>query len=217
MRGDIIVICDRDCMLKYVSRITDKTTRLTALVKALPVTLGVNLACLILFGFTWTGVISSTSLLFPPLTTNGVDPDQLWRVLSPTLLHHTPMHLLLNLVVWTEFARQIERNTSSRRLILLLLLTAIVGNISEYFVKNHQFGGLSGVAIGAVGYTWVSSHYCVDRSRWNFPATYAVAALGWVIWGIWDSSLKMANGAHLGGLISGALLGFWYRDRATRP
>jgi GlpG protein len=204
-------------MLKNNSRIASHAGRLAALARALPVTLGVNLVCLILFGLTQTGVINSAALLFPTLSATGLDPGQSWRLLSPVLLHHTPMHLLLNLVVWTEFARQIERNTSSRHLALILFLTALAGNFSEYFVKNHQFGGLSGVALGAAGYTWVSSQYCADRGRWNFSPTYIVATLGWAIWGIWDSSLRMANGAHLGGLISGALLGFWFRDRATRP
>ena len=188
---------------------------LLVLARTLPVTLGVSLACLILFGLTQSGIIRGSSLQFPALDTAALSVSQLWRLLSPIGLHHTPIHLLLNLVVWVEFARQIERNTSSGRLILLVLLSGFVGNFSEYFVKNHQFGGLSGVALGAAGYTWVSSHYCADRSRWNFPPTYMLATLGWVLWGIWDSSLKMANGAHLGGLASGALLGFWFRDHCA--
>jgi GlpG protein len=94
----------------------------------------------------------------------------------------------------------------------LFLVTATVANVSQYlFGGPSLFGGMSGVVYGILGFAWVAASL---QPRWPFRPTQGVVVLmvGWLVlclFGVVETLGfgAVANAAHLGGLLSGMLLG----------
>ena len=111
-------------------------------------------------------------------------------------------------------------------LLLLVLVIAMVSNISQYYATGPSlFGGMSGVVFGLLGFSWVAP---LLQPTWRIqpPAAVMIFMVGWLLlclFGIVEvlGFGAIANGAHLGGLISGALLGLVFglasRLGATGP
>ena len=139
----------------------------------------------------------------------GVD---LWRFITPTLLHFGWMHIVFNsLWIW-EFGRRIESRLGSVNLLGLYVASAIFSNSVQYFVTGASiFGGLSGVVYAFMGFIWAGN---TVRPRWIEPLPPAIFGfmVAWQIIGMVGALEIMgmgaiANGAHLGGLIIGVILG----------
>ena len=156
---------------------------------------------------------ADSPLTYPPLPTTGLGslllaidgPAVFLRTLAPILLHFSPQHLIFNLLWVWFFGRQLERMQSKWVFFTLVLLTAFVGNTAQYLASGaNNFGGISGVGYGLVGYTWVI-HQFMPRSYLLFTSAlfyFFIAAMTvmFLLPGI-------ANFAHAGGLITGLLAG----------
>ena len=134
-----------------------------------------------------------------------------WRVLTPVWLHFGWLHLVFNSLWWWDLGRRIEQRQSSRRLLWLFILIALLSNAAQAWEGVHLFGGLSGVIYGLLGYIWL-----YDRVRtpvFFLPQGILIFMLIWLILGLTNafSALgmgNMANMAHLGGLLAGLALAF---------
>lgn len=134
-----------------------------------------------------------------------------WRVLTPVWLHFGWLHLVFNSLWWWDLGRRIEQRQSSKRLVWLFCLIALLSNGAQAWEGVHLFGGLSGVIYGLLGYIWL-----YDRLRppvFFLPQGILIFMLIWLILGLTNafSALgmgNMANMAHLGGLLAGLALAF---------
>ncbi|HAD47374.1 MAG TPA: rhomboid family intramembrane serine protease, partial [Idiomarina sp.] len=76
----------------------------------------------------------------------------------------------------------------------------------QYVVSGPNFGGLSGVVYGLLGFCWLYSFG--RRTPLWLPPGLIVFMVGWLILGytgvLW---VNIANEAHLAGLLSGCLAG----------
>lgn len=142
----------------------------------------------------------------------GKPGEDFWRFVTPTLLHFGWMHIVFNsLWIW-EFGRRIEARLGSVNLLGLYLASAIFSNSVQYFVTGPSiFGGLSGVVYAFMGFIWVGN---LVRPRWIEPLPPAIVGfmVAWLLIGMIGALEIMgvgaiANGAHLGGLIIGVILG----------
>jgi GlpG protein len=128
--------------------------------------------------------------------------------LTPALVHFSAMHIVFNLIWWMSLGDNIEKQCGKLSLVGLFLVTALISNWAQYLMIGPNFGGLSGVVYGLLGYCWIYSFLNPKQ-----PALVSTAIVGfmliWLVLGFADVLfIGMANWAHLGGLISGMAYAF---------
>lgn len=133
--------------------------------------------------------------------------DILLRTLTPALLHFGAIHLVFNsLWIW-HFGRMIERSQSSLLYLCVVLLIAFFSNTTQYLWSfTANFGGLSGVVYGLLGYIWMWQ-LLLPTGRLRLPPAmigFLLAAL--VVMELLAGSW-IASAAHVGGLIAGIITG----------
>lgn len=141
---------------------------------------------------------------------------QPWRLFTPMFLHFHELHIIFNMLWWVELGRIIERYQSSGQLLFVTLVTGVTANVAQYLATGPNFGGMSGVVYGLLGYLWI-------YGRVNPAAGYAlrreivILMLAWLVICFVGLADIVANHAHLFGLLSGCLLGavvgWWRRTR----
>lgn len=134
-------------------------------------------------------------------------PGDVLRTLTPMLLHFGELHLVFNMLWLWYFGKQLEPLHPPWLYFLLILVMAFISNTTQYLsVHFNNFGGMSGVVYGLVGYTWII-HNFMPRSRLllnNSMFFFFLVAL--VLMELVAGSF-IATAAHVGGLVSGILLG----------
>ncbi len=131
---------------------------------------------------------------------------QVWRLLTPDILHFSLMHIIFNAVMLWFLGSQIEVLDGRKHFIGLFLVTSLTANIPQFLISGPLFGGLSGVVYGVLGYVWVINQ--LERPRFQFPQALMTVAIVWLLIGFTPLTeallgASMANAAHLGGLIGG--------------
>ena len=145
-----------------------------------------------------------------------LDQAELWRWITPILLHFSLTHLVFNLAWWWLLGSKIERYQSSGFLLQLALSSAVISNGLQLALAGPNFGGLSGVVYALVGYCYLSDQLS-GRQRYLLSHGLFGFMLVWLALGFMDLLwVNMANWAHLGGLCCGLLWAFLSRDR-RRP
>jgi GlpG protein len=143
----------------------------------------------------------------------ALSEGQLWRLWTPMFLHFGLFHILFNGLWMWEFGRRIEPVLGGGRYLVIVMLISLVSNLAQYLWQGPSlFGGLSGVLYGLLGYIWMRQRFYPGELTPLPPAIIGfmllwqvlcmTGAVGFFIDG------QIANAAHLGGLLSGMVLGF---------
>ena len=110
---------------------------------------------------------------------------------------------------------RIEIVKGSLHLFMVLFLTGLMANVIQFILTPQAiFGGLSGAAYGLAGYIMVYQRM-VNHPVLFFPTSMLVIlmlSLLLGIFGIFDlfmANSGIANGAHVGGLLTGVVIGFF--------
>ena len=134
-----------------------------------------------------------------------VRSGQIWRLVTPVLLHFDVLHLLGNVCWLYLFGRVLEQTRTRRRYVLTLLLLAIGSNLAQYAVAGPAFGGMSGVNCGLFGFLWFKTQFRPE-SGFHLPPEQTVLFAGWMLIALTGIVGNVANTAHLAGLTLGILL-----------
>ena len=141
-----------------------------------------------------------------------IETGQYWRLLTPMFIHFGWLHIVFNLLWVWEVGRRIEAINNASVLLLVTLVSSLMANFLQYYMSGPSFfGGMSGVVFGYLGYSLVWSRMVPSRSTGLAPGLYifmfVYLAIGFT--GAIDmlGLGVLANGAHLGGLIGGLLVG----------
>lgn len=134
---------------------------------------------------------------------------EVWRVISPDFIHFNVMHITFNSLMLWVLGGQLEIKKGSISFLALVIFVSIVSNVAQLLETNYLFGGMSGVVYGLVGYCWLWRYF---QPAIFFPDALLKFSLFWLILGYtplteWLGLGKMANAAHLYGLIAGLLWG----------
>ena len=145
---------------------------------------------------------------------------QVWRVITPALLHFDLLHIFFNVLWFILLGNQIEFRIGWLRYLLLILATAIVSNTAQYLMSGPFFMGLSGVVVGMAAFIWARQQvapwegYLLQRFTLIFLAIFVLGMFAlqlafffMQIWGNFTSPISIANTAHLVGGVVGYLLG----------
>jgi len=137
---------------------------------------------------------------------------QYWRLVTPAFIHFGWLHIVFNSLWLWDLGSRVEQVMGSMNMLLLFVVIALVSNSCQFiFGGPGLFGGMSGVVYGLLGFSWVAP---LLQPRWRIQPAPAIMLfmVGWLVvcmLGLVEvlGFGAIANAAHLGGLVSGALLG----------
>lgn len=142
---------------------------------------------------------------------------QYWRFVTPIFLHANLLHVGLNMLNLAVLGVFLERVVGHLRYLFIYFVTGIVSIIASfYFMPQEISVGASGAIFGLVG----AYSIFVLMHRRAFPK-HGIPALLWLIivigvnLGIGLFVPNVDNYAHIGGLLSGCLLGWWFTPLYT--
>lgn len=187
--------------------------------RMVPVTTGLILCSIIGFGlFYFRAANWLAYFTFTPFELVNGKPvfdsihGQYWRLVTPAFLHFGWLHIVFNSLWLWELGGKVERVMGHLNMFLLFLVIALVSNGSQYaFGGDGLFGGMSGVVYGLLGFSWVAP---LLQPAWRIrpTPTLMLFMVGWLVLcmvGLVEvlGFGAIANAAHLGGLLCGAILG----------
>ena len=135
---------------------------------------------------------------------------ELWRLITPIFIHFGAMHILFNMLWLRDLGSMVEGRQSTLHLLVLVLVIASASNVAQWFYdKNPNFGGMSGVVYGLIGYIWIRGK-CDPGSGLYLHSYTVISALVWFGACFVPNlfSFHAANGAHAAGLGVGMLWGY---------
>jgi GlpG protein len=145
---------------------------------------------------------------------NAVRAGEVWRLVTPILLHFSPWHLLFNMAMFYRLGGMIEGRRGSLRFAALVLISAVLSNFSQFYVPSladpvaayGPFGGMSGVVYALFGYVWMKSRYEPSAELYVHPNTVVLMLVWLVACGLGFLG-PIANWAHGVGLTVGLAIG----------
>lgn len=149
--------------------------------------------------------------------TGPILEGEVWRLVMPIFLHGGLMHIGMNMFVLKDLGPQLEETYGSARYLFLYLVTGVLGfawTTAWGVLTGNFFGisiGASGSLMGllglAIAITTLRGGAYMQMLRGQLLRSFAVIImLGLIVPGI-------DNAAHIGGFVSGFLLGRVFTDR----
>jgi len=132
---------------------------------------------------------------------------QLWRLVTPIFLHSGLLHILFNMLWLKDLGTMVERRQGSVFLLVQVLVIAVLSNLGQFWMSGPNFGGMSGVVYGLLGYIWIRGRY--DPAS-GLSLNQGVVTMMIIWFFLCASGLigNIANWAHGVGLVVGMVWGF---------
>ncbi|HEV7423546.1 MAG TPA: rhomboid family intramembrane serine protease [Mycobacterium sp.] len=144
------------------------------------------------------------------LWTPAIAHGGLYRLLTSAFLHYGVMHLLFNMWALYVVGPQLESWLGRTRFIALYVLSALGGSVLVYLLSpiNAATAGASGAIFGLFGATFALARRLNIDVKWvigliviNLAFTFLAPQLG---------SQPISWQGHVGGLVTGAAIGWVY-------
>lgn len=161
-----------------------------------------------------------------PLQDLSIAQGQIYRLVTPVLLHANILHIVFNLLWFFALGRMVEMRAKPLKFTLLFVLVAIISNCAQFFATGPLFLGVSGVVCGLAGFIFVRHKkapwegYPLSKSGIGLLFFYIlfltlIELFGHVVFYVSGTTVlnPIANTAHLVGAACGGLLGLnrWFR------
>ena len=146
-------------------------------------------------------------VLFGAQVNGLVAAGEYWRLLSSMFIHIGIMHLLFNSYALYILGQDVERLYGSARFVVIYLLSGLGGSLAFYLLgDNVPSAGASGAIFGLIGteiaFLWVHRDKFGRRRLLNL---LVVAGFNLML----GATIPQINNiAHVGGLVTGLLLGW---------
>ena len=146
----------------------------------------------------------------------SIDAGEWWRLLTPTVLHGSLMHLLFNSYALYVLGTDVEYAFGVRRFLAIYVLAGLGGSMASYVFNPQSLSvGASGAIFGLLGA--LAARIFAARSvlsreavKMQFGQIGSLLALN-LFFGFTVPNID--NAAHIGGLIVGALVGLLLAPR----
>lgn len=133
-----------------------------------------------------------------------------WRLITPMFVHIGLIHLMFNSYAIKAIGYQVEFLIGPRWFLFLYFFSGVFGNVCSAIVSPAMSAGASGAILGLLGCGLyverrIKSRFEFQSGRRARNGIYFINVVGIVILGIVVPNID--NAAHMGGLISGFLIG----------
>ena len=165
----------------------------------------------------------STDGSFQPIL-NG----EYWRIFTPMFLHFNMIHIVFNMLMTYQLGVEIEKRRGSIKFLGIVLVIAGLSNAAQFWfsgqmfhghwIGNPHFGGMSGVAYGLFGYSWIKGRLD-ESSGFDVPQQMVTMMLIWYFLCVFEVIPHVANWCHGVGLATGVMLaaiGTWIQPLLRR-
>ena len=159
---------------------------------------------------------SSSNLVF--------DGGEIWRLLTSNYIHIGLPHLLFNMWCLYSIGEALEYFMGGVFFILIYTASGILGSLASCLYYSNSYlsivsAGASGAVFGIAGALLVTAIYLrikYGKSEFNFDYSSIIFFIGFnIVYGL--NMPGIDNACHMGGLLSGMLLGLFFsvlRDKA---
>lgn len=131
---------------------------------------------------------------------------EIWRPIGPAFLHYSLLHIFFNMMWLKNLGEAIEFERGTSRFLWLCLIIAVVSNVAQLYWSGPNFGGMSGVVFGLIGYVWMKgkTQPKLGIGMTHNSITFAILWLLLCMAGVFGA---IANAAHLIGFLTGIVIG----------
>lgn len=144
-----------------------------------------------------------------------VRAGEVWRLVTPILVHFGWIHLLCNSLMILSLGSLLEARLGSFYLLGFVMATAVVPNLAQFVImRSEMFGGISGVAFALAGYAWMRGKHD-PFSGIAMPSQNVTMLMIYFVWcwmeqfhllgseSILGTGARVANVVHTAGLAMG--------------
>lgn len=137
-----------------------------------------------------------------------VRQGQVWRLVTPILLHGGWLHLIFNMLMLKTLGTMVEEKEGVGKFLILVLVIALVSNLAQFYWTGPIFRGMSGVIYGLFGYIWMRWKFDPFSGYYVSPQTVSTMII-WFLFCMFQliPGVVVANAAHAGGLVAGMAIG----------
>ncbi|MBZ5535307.1 MAG: rhomboid family intramembrane serine protease [Acidobacteriia bacterium] len=157
-------------------------------------------------GSTNTNTLLKFGAMYRPLFEAG----EYWRLVTPLFLHIGLLHLMFNMYALLVLGNVVEQIYGSTRFLYLYLFSGMGGAVASALFSTAVSAGASGAIFGVAGVALIVGYRHRDRVASNFKSIVGRGIVPFVLFNLAYGLLNRGidNYAHLGGLITGAVLAF---------
>ena len=180
---------------------------------ATPILIDLNILVFIVMVASGVGIMSPSTLSllkwgadFGPLTLTG----EWWRAVTCNFIHIGAFHLLMNMYAFMYVGLLLEGLIGSRRMFMSYLLTGLCSAAFSLYMHGETISaGASGAIFGLYGIflAFLFFHRIAKEQR-KALLTSILIFVGYNL--VYGMKAGIDNAAHIGGLLSGFLLGIIY-------
>jgi GlpG protein len=135
---------------------------------------------------------------------------EIWRLFTPVFIHFGFIHILFNMLWLRDLGSIIEGRQGALTFLALVLAFAALSDFGQYYVSGPNFGGMSGVVYGLLGYIWIRGKFDPGSGLYLHPSTVNMMLIWFVL--CYTNFLgaigPVANTAHAVGLVAGMSWGY---------
>ena len=178
------------------------------------VIMGINILMFILMAMNGAGIIDANSMVhinwgsnYTPLTLGG----EWWRLLTNVFIHFGIIHLAINMYCLYTVGIYLEPMLGKQKYIIAYLCTGVLASITSLWWHKDgvNSAGASGAIFGLYGLFLVMLTTKIIPKQVRQPLLQSIAIF--VIFNlIYGMKGGVDNSAHVGGLVSGFVIGYIY-------
>lgn len=132
-----------------------------------------------------------------------------YRIFTPIFIHFGLIHILFNMMWMKDLGKIVEYERGGNFLLYFTLIVGAISNCAQFFSTGANFGGMSGVIYGLLGYLWMYKRFN-PKAQFSLPKHDVLIMVGWFflcLSGVLVFSI--ANMAHAMGLSLGMIVGIF--------
>jgi len=150
----------------------------------------------------------------------------IWQPLTSMFLHGGILHILFNMFVLWQFGNRIEETIGTNKFLSLYFISGIISGVLWMFFGTGVAVGASGAICGLLAaYVFIAPEtevllfFIIPMKIKNLVYGFAAFSFVFGVLSIIDSSLGfgVAHFGHLGGLIGGYLLTYYWKTKKLIP
>lgn len=156
-----------------------------------------------------TGIDAVVMVRLGAMFGNRVFAGEWWRLVTAIFLHAGLLHIAMNLWCLFDLGPTVESLFSTTKFIVFYLVTGVVGFVASLYWNRGLSVGASGAILGLIGVligaSYHHGHLGKDYRSQLFRWVFYILLIG-VVGGVFGFGTD--NAAHVGGLVTGAALGY---------